>query len=190
MRRGGPVMKSIITAAGVLAIALIAANASAHDGDSGWRVGGSAIISQLKRDDNLVDDSGFGVKLHGQYRFNSWFGIEGGYFNSGEASSNASSASGSDVELVYKGIAFQGIGYIPSPMEEVDLYLKAGFYDFDVDLTIDGVDGGEGSDSGAVLGAGGSVHLTEQLHFRTEFDWYDVSGAELWTVSVGVEYHF
>ncbi len=183
-------MKRTIRAASCLIFAAVACNAYAHDGDTGWRVGGSAVISELKRDDNLVDDSGFGVKLHGQYRFNSWFGIEGTYFNSGEASSNASSAAGSNVELVYKGITFQGIGYIPTPMEELDLYLKAGFYDFDVDLTIDGVDGGEGSDSGAVLGAGGSIHLNENLHFRTEFDWYDVSGAELWTVSVGLEYHF
>lgn len=183
-------MKRTTKVAICLFIAVIASNANAHDANSGWQIGASVVTSELTRDDNIVDDSGFGFKLHAQYKFISWLGLEGAYYYSGEFSSDASSAGGDRVELLYKTFVVQGIGYIPLPWDEVELFVKAGFFDADVDSTINGANAGKGSDDGAVFGAGISVHVTENFHFRTDFDWYNASGADLWSVGLGLEYHF
>lgn len=183
-------MKRIIISVFWLNIAVFACTASAQDSPIGLQIGASAMTTHLDRDDKLVDNSEIGFKLFMQYRFNSWLGLEGSLYNSGELSSNATSAGNNDVELVYKGYTMQGIGYIPLPIEQLEFFLKAGYYQFDVDLTIDGASNGNGDDSGAMIGTGLSLKITDQFHFRTEFDWYDASDASLWSAGLGAEYHF
>lgn len=177
----------------LIGIVFIAGSAYAHDADdadSGWRIGGSAMTSELKRDDGLLDDGEIGFKLFGQYKFNSWLGLEGAYYNSGEFASSATSAGGSKVELLYQGGLGQVYGYIPMPWEGFELFVKGGYFAFNVDSKIDGSNSGKGSDNGAVVGTGFSIHVTPSMHFRTAFDWYDADGADLWSVELGLEYHF
>jgi len=171
-------------------IAMIACDASADDSPSGWLVGGSAVTGWLKRDDDTIDDTSMGFKFFGQYRFNSWLGLEGAYYNSGNFSSSATSAGGESFDLLYQGFTLEGVAYIPLRWEQVDLYVRGGYFTFRVDSTLNGSNSGNGSDTGAVLGAGFGVGITERLSFRTAFDWYDADKADLRTVELGLEYHF
>jgi opacity protein-like surface antigen len=174
------------------ALSLIACTAFAENDAAEWRVGGSLAFSEFERDDRLVDDGGQGFKLHAQYRFNSWFGAECAYYVSPDFSDDLTPlVGGGEVETSYSGATVHAIAYIPMPGERIDVYGKAGYYSFfDIDLSIDGVNTDTGSNDGMALGAGASVRATQQIGIRAEFDWYDLSAADLWTLSLGVEYRF
>ena len=172
-----------------LVIAFIAADAGAQDAVPGWQIGGSVVTTQLDRDDGLIDNNGFGFKAHLQYRFNSWFGLEGAYYNSGDITTDAIPP-GEEVKLAYEGGLAQAIIYMPSLMDELDLFVKGGYFNFDVSSSIGNVSSGTGGDSGAVVGAGLSLKMTESMNFRTEFDVYDAQNANLWSLNLGLEYHF
>ena len=182
-------MKQITIVAVCLIIAFIAADAGAQDTDSGWQIGGSVVTSEFERDDGLIDNNSFGFRLHTQYRFNSWLGLEGTYYNSGDFETDALTPQ-DKVEIDYQGIQAQGIVYIPFPVEKMELFIKGGYFDFDVDSVVAGDNSGSGSDSGAVLGTGLTLGITDSMNIRAEFDWYDTAEAELWTVGLGLEYHF
>ena len=169
---------------------LTACVANADEERAGWQIGFAGATSQFERDDKVVDDSGVGLKLFTQYRMNAWFGLEGAYFVSGDFSSSQSTGLSSTVDFSYRGPIIQGVGYIPLSMEEVDIYVKAGLFDFRLDLDVDGAPSGSGSDTGAVLGIGTAVTITDRFRVRGEFDWYDVEAADLWTISLGLQYHF
>jgi len=183
-------MKRMTIAVICSVIALIACDAGADPAPSGWLIGGSAVTAGLKRDDNVVDDTSIGFKLFGQYKFNSWFGLEGAYCRSGAFASNATSADGDNFELVYQGFMFQGIGYVPLPWEEVEFFLKGGYFTFNVDSTINSSNSGTGSDNGVAIGTGFTVHITESVHFRTSVDWYDADKSDLASIELGLEYRF
>lgn len=155
-----------------------------------WFVGASAVTSQFERDDGLVDDSTLGYRLFAQLGFNRWLAVEAAYFNTSDLSSSATSAGGSAVDLVYDGFTVQAVGYLPVPVEQLEWFVRGGFFNFDVDLTVDGEVGGRGSDTGAVIGTGVALRLTERIHTRAAFDWFDTDGADLWTLGLGLEYRF
>jgi len=171
---------------------MLACTVCVADDAAQWRIGASIDYSDYERDDNLVKDSGTGFKFFGQYRFNRWFGAEGAYYVSPEFSGNVTPLSGGgETETSYQGLILHGIGYIPLPGERFDLYLKAGYYNFfDVNLKIDGQTTDTGSEDGLALGFGSSIQATDQVGIRLEGDWYDIGGAELWTVGLGLEYRF
>ena len=177
----------------IAAILLMLACASnAADDAAQWRIGASIDYSDYERDDRLVKDSGAGFKFFAQYRFNRWLGAEGAYYVSPEFSGNVTPLSGGgETETSYQGVTLHGIGYIPLPGDRFDLYLKAGYYNFfDVNLNIDGQTSDTGSEDGLALGLGTSIQATDQVGVRLDFDWYDVGGAELWTIGMGLEYRF
>ncbi len=182
-------MKRTTLVAICLLIAFFAAKAGAQDEAAGWQIGGSVVTSQLERDNGLIDNNSFGFKLHAQYRFNSWLGLEGTFYNSGNFSTDASQP-GESVDILYQGALLQGIVFIPLPVDKLDLFVKGGYFKFDLSQQIGGQNSGTGSDNGAVIGTGLSLGITDSFSFRTELDWYDVAQANLWTINLGVEYHF
>ncbi len=157
-----------------------------------WRVGGSLAYSEYERDDSLVDDSTTGFKVHAQYRFNSWIGVEGAYFDSPEFKGDATPlVSGGETETSFLGVIVDGIVYLPSPAERMDLFLKAGYFSFfDAKVTTDGVETDSGSEDGLTFGVGSAFQATDEIGIRVEFDWYGVSQADLWTIGIGAEYRF
>ena len=183
-------MKRTITVVICAVIALIACDAGADEAPSGWLIGGSAVTASLKRDDNVVDDTSIGFKLFSQYKFNSWLGLEGAYYRSGEFQSSATSAGGEEFKLLYQGFMIQGIGYIPLPWEEVEFFLKGGYFTFRVDSAINSSNSGNGSDNGPVIGTGFTVHILERMHFRTSVDWYDTDKSDFASIELGLEYRF
>ena len=182
-------MKQTAVAAIFLMFACVA---NAADDAAQWRIGASIDYSDYERDDHQINDSGSGFKFFGQYRFNSWLGAEGAYYVSPDFSGDVTPLSGGgETDTSYQGLTLHGIGYIPIPGERFDVYIKAGYYNFfDVKLQIDGVTTDTGSEDGLALGFGSSVQATDQVGVRLEFDWYDIGGAELRTVGIGLEYRF
>jgi len=179
------------TAIAVLLL-LVTCSANADNEAAEWRIGGSLVYSDYQRNDGLVEDSGAGFKAHAQYRFNSWIGVEGGFFVSPEFKDDSTPvASGGETETTYQGVTLHGIAYIPSPVEAMDFYVKGGYFNFfDVNLKVDGVTPDTGNEDGLAFGLGTSVQAADNIGLRVEFDWYDVSDADLWTIGVGAEYRF
>jgi len=171
---------------------LVACSASAADDAAEWRIGASLGYSNYERSDGLIDNDGVSAEFFAQYRFNSWFGAEGAYYVSPEFTGDADPiAAGGETETSFQGISLSAIGYLPLPGDRIDFFLKAGYFSFfDVNLKVDGATVDTGSDSGLALGGGFSVGATDNIGLRVEVDWYDVAGAELYTVDIGVEYRF
>jgi opacity protein-like surface antigen len=171
---------------------LIACVADADNEAAGWRIGGALAYGDFERNDGSIDDTRVGFKMFAQYRFNAWLGAEGAYYNSSDFSDDVTpQASGGELDASYKGFSISGVGYIPLPGDRIDLFIKGGYVDFtNVKLKVDGVDVNTRSEDGLTLGFGASVRATDVTGIRAEFDWYDTSAADLWTVNLGAEYRF
>jgi len=185
-------MKRIAMAA--MFLLAVSAQAQEAEADGGtWRIGAGAAFANYERDNGAIDDSSAGFKFWGQYQFNGWFGIEGAYLNTGDFAAPQATqgpSSSSSVEQAFSGFSVAGVFYLPLDIEDIDLYGKVGFFDFDTDLAEDKVTVASGSEDGALFGAGAAVGISEQFAVRAELDWYDVEEAELWSVNLGVEYRF
>ncbi|HJP39379.1 MAG TPA: porin family protein [Gammaproteobacteria bacterium] len=168
---------------------LAAGTANADNEASKWLVGGSLSYSEYERDDGIVDDGGVGFKVHAQYRVNSWAGIEGAYYISPDFKGNASTGN-TESETSLEGLTLDAIVYLPSPVEEMEFFLKGGYFNFDVDLQESGSTLDSGSEDGLKLGLGAAIRTGDNIDVRAEFDWYDTSSVELRTISIGVAYHF
>ena len=183
-------MKRITVAA---ALVLVAFAANAEDGMQ-FRVGVAASFSDYKGDSSFpVNDSGVGLQLYGQVQLNKWFGFEAGYYNSGTFDTDlAPTESDGDVELAFSGFNLSAVGFIP--IGEIDLFGKIGAFDYDIDMNrLVGntwVNGSLGHATGLALGAGAIVNVSERIGIRTVFDWYDVDNADLWALSLGVDFRF
>jgi len=171
---------------------LIACSAYADNEAAEWRVRGSLSYSDYERDDNLIKDASTGFKGFAQYRFNSWVGVEGAFYVSPDFKDDTDPVkAGGEAETSYQGVTLQGIGYIPSPVDAMDFFVKGGYFNFfDINLKVDGVTTDSSSDDGLTFGFGTSIEATDNIGVRVEYDWYDLTGAELWTISVGAEYRF
>lgn len=182
-------MKRTVLAAMLL---LAACNVLADNEAAEWRIGASLSYSEYERDDNLIDDASTGFKAHAQYRFNQWAGVEGGFYVSPDFKDDvAPTSGGGEAETSFQGITLNGIAYLPSPIESVDLFLKGGYFNFfDADLEVDGVTTDSGDEDGLTLGLGASLDTEDGIGIRVEFDWYDTKGADLWTIGIGAEYRF
>lgn len=180
-------------------LGLVSWSAHADLNAPGWRTGVAASFANFSGDDvpapelgnKFIDDNAVGFKLYGQYQFNEWFGIEGAYHNTGEFEDKSRSlALPGKLNLSFSGFSAQGLLYLPSPSDEVQLYLKAGFYDFDDDLDLNGSNISSASESGLVAGAGAVIEFTEHWGLRADVDWFDAKAGDLYSVNLGVQYYF
>ena len=159
---------------------------------AGWRLGGSVSYAKYDTDDGTVHDGGAGFKGFATYRLNQWIGFEGSFFVSPEFDADLTpNVAGGETETTYQGITFYGIGFLPSPVERMDFYLKGGYFNF-FDLTVktDNVTTDTGSDDGLALGIGTAIDAGDNIGIRVEAHWYDTTGADLWTIDIGAEYRF
>ncbi len=182
-------MKPIVFAATVMA--LVAFSAQADDEAAKWRVGGGAAFNDFEDDDSIIDDNQVGFALFAQYQFNKWIGIEGGYLNTGDLEGRI--GTGVDREkfdLSFRGFNIAGVVYAPLGQEDIDVYAKLGFFDFDVDLSSNGAIDSSGHQDGAMAGAGAVVQIADQWGIRAEFDWFDTDNSDFWNAVIGIEYQF
>lgn len=173
-------------------LALMSWSAQAEHPVPGWRVGAAAGFADFEGDSDLgpvgeVEDSAVGLKLYTQYQFNSWLGVEAAYFNTADFEEQASIG---DVDLSLDGFSIEAVGYAPLGTPDIRLYGKAGFFDADSEVSLNGVVDNQGSEDGLTLGAGAMIEIAERWGIRADFDWYDADVGDLWSVNLGLEYFF
>lgn len=154
-----------------------------------WNIGAAATFADYSFDDNSVDDSTVGLKLFGGYRINKWFGLEAAYHSFGDFSeAPPSPAPAIDVNL--DGYSGSVLLYAPLNSENIDVFAKAGYYNFDQELELNNVVVQSNSPDGLLLGAGLIVNVSKQFAFRAGGEWFDIDDGELWAINLGVEYRF
>ncbi|TFG84076.1 MAG: porin family protein [Chromatiales bacterium] len=182
-------LSHLLASTTLLAVLLMPAHAGPSD--AGWRIGGAVLFSEYSLDNNAIDDSAVGFKGYAQYRFGKYFGIEGAFLNSGEFDEDTTPASsGGKATISATGFSLDAVGYLPLTTDNFQLFGKAGYYNLDQDLEIDGESGSSRSADGITLGIGADFAVAEQLAIRLEGDWYDLDGADFWAVGLGLNYQF
>lgn len=179
-----------------LALSLVAVQASAAEkGEQGWSVGVAGSFDDYHLDGGAIDGSAVGLKLSAMYRFDKDWAVEGGFLQSGDFKGDATHNT-NGYKLSVKGFAVDGVYFIPVDIDDVEIYGKAGLFDFDQNATQPAQPNTEqqlyinSSVYGLTLGAGGMVEILENLQLRGEVEWYNVDNAEFWVVNFGVQYHF
>lgn len=160
----------------------------AHAGE-GLTLGASAGYVNIEDDDPgfSFDASDTGYKLFANYTFYNGLGIEGGYIDFGKPDDVVFGLPG---EIDASGWNLYGVGNLPLS-ESVNVFAKAGFVAWEADSIIDGVVVGRDDDNDLALGLGASWNSDANFGLRTEFDWFDISGADnVWMASVGFELRF
>lgn len=180
-------------------LALVSFSAQAGHEVPGLRAGVAASFGEFQGadvpdavlGDKFIDDNSVGFKLYGQYQFNKWFGVEGAYHYSGdfEEPSRSESLPGK-LALSFSGFSAQGLLFVPMPADDVQVFVKAGFYDFDDELSLDGSNLSSSSERGLVAGAGTSIEVSEHLAIRADLDWFDANAGDLLAVNLGLQYSF
>jgi opacity protein-like surface antigen len=195
-------MKRTIMAATLI---LIAFAASAED-DPRFRAGILANFSDYTGDSSFpVEDSALGLQLYAQGQVSENFAVELGYFNSGGLETNLSPNTPPSqcqiqdfcaTELSLSGFSLSAVGYLPIGDDDsnLDLFAKLGGYDFDIDITqtISGsrVPGSLGHSTGWTAGIGAVFGMGESFGIRAGVDYFDIDDADLWSLSMGLEFHF
>jgi len=189
-----------LTIAAALCLAAFAAQAQEEAADeTRFRVGAAAVFADYTGDPSFpIEDSGLGVDFYAQANLTKSFAVELGYFNSGgfEQDLDPGESEGA-VEIRFGGFDLAALWYLPLFRDsdtDIDLFLKAGLYDFDIDIeTIEGnskVPGSLGHTTGVLVGAGFVLNVSDNVGVRAVFDWYDINNAELWALGLGLEYQF
>ncbi len=196
--------KTTVLTSALAAVILLPGAAAA---ESGFYVGGG--IGSAAVDANLdvqlpslpdFDESDTGYKLFAGYNWqlsNFALGIEGGYSNFGKPSANIE---GIGLQVEPTGVNLWGIAALG--LGPVDLYGKAGYLMWDADAVVDGsvstddgsdavVDGSVSTDDGSDPGFGVGLRFNAgKLQLRGEYEVFDIDGADLSMLSVGLAYRF
>ncbi len=160
--------------------------AAQAENDSGFYIGGGVGQFNLDIDDidetdeavQRLDDDDTSWKLFAGYRLNPWLSFEAAYVDFGGPSDTAdASGSSGDYQVELSGFAPYVIGTLP--LGPVELFAKAGYYFYDVDISADFDDLGDdvfnssSSEEDFLYGAGIGMTFFEHLHARLEYEVID-----------------
>lgn len=186
----------------LVALILVASAAQAQDeGSSGnrFRVGAAAAFADYKGDPSFpIEDSGLGVEFYAQVNLTKSFAAEVGYFNSGGFEQDLDPGETDGLtEVRLGGFNVSALWYLPLFQDsdtDLDLFLKAGLYDYDIDITSvvgnSKIPSSLGHSTGVLAGGGFVLNISENIGIRAVFDWYDIDNADLWALGLGAEYQF
>lgn len=169
----------------LILFALLFATSSAMA--EGFYAGAGVGMTQIEDDsegDNYKD-SPFGWKIYAGYDFNENFGLEGAYLNSGEAEDDLF---GENVKVELTAFVVSAIGFLHVG-ESAQLFGKLGYYSGEEEVSAFGVSVDE-DDDGFTVGVGLRFNTTENLALRADFDWFDTQIDTVWSLGVGIQYHF
>lgn len=180
-------------------LVLVSLSAQADINDPGFRVGVAASFGSFEGDnvpdpsldDKFIDDNAVGFKVYGQYKINEWFGVEGAYHSTGDFEDTSSNENlDGKLSLSFTGFSAQGLLYAPMLAEEVQAYLKAGYYDFDDELGLNSSNISSSSETGVVFGGGALIDIGDRLAIRADLDVFDADVGDLLIVNLGFQYSF
>ncbi len=181
-------MKRYLTA---IVLGLAATSALAADDKTAWNAGLAATFAEYSFDSNQLDDSSAGFKVFGGYRFNKWFGLEGGYYEFGDFDEDLDPPNpGGGATVRIDGLVGSALLFAPLDSSDFDAFAKVGYYSFDQQLELDDTGVSSNSPSGLMLGAGARFYVSEQFAIRAEGEWFDIDQGDLWTLNLGFEYQF
>ena len=177
-------MNRVITTAALLALmgAGTAAQA-AEENDSGFYIGAGVGQFNVQIDDvddtdeavQSLDDDDNSWKFFGGYRFNPYLSLELAYIDfGGPEDSFEGSGSDGEYKLDISGFAPYIIGSFP--IGPVELFAKAGYYFYDVDVTADFDDpdiDSSSSEEDFLYGFGVGATFFEHLNARLEYEKID-----------------
>jgi hypothetical protein len=163
----------------------------------GFSVGSFSYEEDADAFGELIDDSTSTYRLMGGYRFSDNFALEGGWGKTGDIEETFTEdfppfgTISFDAAAEFEVLTVRALGFLP--FERVSLLGGVGYYDADIEITVNVAGLGSGSegasDDGATLVGGFELNL-ERVDIRTELEWFDVDGGESWDVSVGVLFGF
>jgi len=178
-----------------VAVLAFAASSITLAGPPGPYLGVQALHSTLDADipgqSQTVQDNAFGYKLYGGYRlgvgnFLDNFALEASWQGYGDLEDRV--RGGNEVEVDVGGFTGDLLGFIPVS-ERFQLFGKVGYFDFDSDVSINGIDTGSDNDDGLNFG-GGFDSQVGRISVRGDFTWFDVDDADFWTLGLGVQWNF
>jgi uncharacterized protein with beta-barrel porin domain len=177
-------------------LALVGASAQAAEGiragvaASYGNFQGKALPDQ-SLEDKFIDDNSVGFKFYAQYQFNDWFGVEGAYHHTGEFKDESpNEVPPQSLKLSLDGFSIQGLLFAPLSTEDIHVYGKAGYFNFDDELSVATATSSTSAEGGLVLGAGVVLDISDHLGVRAEYEWFDIDVGDLWTMNLGVQYAF
>jgi hypothetical protein len=179
-------MNRSLLAVALLALGGISSISYAEENSSGVYLGAgvgqfNVQIDDIDQTDNAIqrlDDDDAAWKAFVGYRFNPYIALEAAYIDLGKPNgrSDASGSSG-DYRLRLKGFAPYIIGTLP--IGPVELFGKAGYYFYDVDLRVDIDDplapdfDSSKSDEDFIYGVGIGATFFDHLNARLEYERID-----------------
>jgi opacity protein-like surface antigen len=179
-------MKRSLLAAVALALGAGTGMAQADENPSGFYVGGgvgqfNVQIDDIDQTDNAIDrldDDDAAWKGFVGWRFNRYISLEAAYIDFGTPGSRSdASGSSGDYSLDLSGFAPYVMGTLP--VGPVELFAKAGYYFYDVDLNVDIDDplspdvDSESSDEDLLYGGGVGMTFFDRLNARLEYERID-----------------
>ncbi len=165
-----------------MALALGTGPALAGIEDTGWTASLGAAFGDFTLDNRQINDSSTGFRVAGSYRFGQRFALEAAWLRIDDIEEGNAS-------LKLDGPSLSLLWYMPTPSEEIDLYARAGLYAYDQTLTV-GTIGERRQAEGVLAGAGLRIAIAERVRLNAGYDWYNYDDADLWTVNIGIDYHF
>ncbi len=163
-------------------VALVSSGAAIQTFAQGnWYLGGA--VSQSTVDERSLDEDDTAGKIYAGYKFNSFVGIEGSYYDFGEISNNSS-------QLEIDGFSLAVVGSIPLT-SNFSLFGKVGAHDWDADAT--GSIASQlisDSDTDAFYGVGVNYDINSNWSVRGEVERYEVEDLDIDVISLGVSFGF
>jgi OOP family OmpA-OmpF porin len=171
-------MKGVLATA--IAIGLTAAVPAWAENEGGFYAGAGVGEYNVKVDDiddigpivGDFDESDTSYKVFAGYRFNPYISAELDYINLGKPESTVS---GFPIQTKTDGWAPYVVGTLPLGIFEV--FAKAGWLFYDVDVDIDDFDASDSGDN-IVYGAGVGVNLFEHLNVKLEYEEIDIENTD------------
>ena len=152
--------------------------------DNGVYLGGSVGLSSVQDDSINYDADAVGFKLIGGWRFLDWLAVEGNYVDFGSADDRVF---GERIETQIDGLSLSAVGFLP--VGPVDLFARLGAINWDGETRSPTL--GRGSDDGTDLAYGVGVQFRVwSLSLRAEYEIFDIDGADLDMMSLGVTWTF
>ncbi|MGD9170543.1 MAG: outer membrane beta-barrel protein [Candidatus Thiodiazotropha sp.] len=177
--------------AALLGMLFLSPAAFAQNGYLGFGMG-LANYSDRNSDgylDYSFNDSDTGINIYGGQKINEYFALEMSYTHFGKQEGSFSFYDTTyDTNVEVFGFGVSVVGFYPVS-DNLNLFLKIGTFDWDVNVNIDSVSG-RGNDSELLLGFGGEFRFTKKFSLRTAWEMVDIEGADLDILSVNAQFNF